>query len=385
MVSYYQKLFSAILLCCLASVQASASNVEFVTVTTFGVAVSKKEAIQDAVISALEQVNGQVMSVKERASIQSIVTYEDGVEHESSREELSQDVSSKTRGVVRSYTPQSFAPLKHGELEATVEVTVAVLKQSKQLNRTKIAIVEGDTEAPTAKQIRKDVARFLTSSRKFSVLDRENSAAIQQEFRRIEETGAIADMVRISSGAAPDLLAVIRTELVDVNSKKFDLMATLEVIDYSSRQIKFSQKKRIRLKKTDSESKTSRKVSLLSKKLYRSLAEKVFQPVVIGGSAKNITIGQGRDFFAVGDVVLLQRRGEQLRDQYTGESLGADLTSVGKAEVTFVNHNITIASPSGGVDISNQDIADRTIVVTKQKGNTIKKMKVSNKSFLDDI
>jgi hypothetical protein len=162
-------------------------------------------------------------------------------------------------------------------------------------------------------------------------------------------------------------------------------MATLEVIDYSSRQIKFSQKKRIRLKKTDSESKTSRKVSLLSKKLYRSLAEKVFQPVVIGGSAKNITIGQGRDFFAVGDVVLLQRRGEQLRDQYTGESLGADLTSVGKAEVTFVNHNITIASPSGGVDISNQDIADRTIVVTKQKGNTIKKMKVSNKSFLDDI
>jgi hypothetical protein len=325
------------------------------------------------------------MSVKERASIQSIVTYEDGVEHESSREELSQDVSSKTRGVVRSYTPQSFAPLKHGELEATVEVTVAVLKQSKQLNRTKIAIVEGDTEAPTAKQIRKDVARFLTSSRKFSVLDRENSAAIQQEFRRIEETGSIADMVRISSGAAPDLLAVIRTELVDVNSKKFDLMATLEVIDYSSRQIKFSQKKRIRLKKTDSESKTSRKVSLLSKKLYRSLAEKVFQPVVIGGSAKNITIGQGRDFFAVGDVVLLQRRGEQLRDQYTGESLGADLTSVGKAEVTFVNHNITIASPSGGVDISNQDIADRTIVVTKQKGNTIKKMKVSNKSFLDDI
>ena len=103
------------------------------------------------------------------------------------------------------------------------------------------------------------------------------------------------------------------------------------------------------------------------------------------GLLKTSQLDKEETFFAVGDVVLLQRRGEQLRDQYTGESLGADLTSVGKAEVTFVNHNITIASPSGGVDISNQDIADRTIVVTKQKGNTIKKMKVSNKSFLDDI
>lgn len=388
MMRYGLNLFFTILTCSLISTPVLASSVETVTVTTFGVGISKKEAIQDAIISGLEQVNGQVMSVEERASFQSVVSYEDGAEHERSREELSQDVSSKTQGVVRSYYPLSFESMEYGKLEATVEVTVAVLKQSQQMKRTKIVVVSGNVKAPSAKQIRKDITRLLTSSRKFAVLDRENSAAIQQEFRRIKESGSIADRVRISSSVAPDLLAVINTELTEVNNGKVDLMATLEVIDYSTKQIKFSRNKRMRLKKVDSESKIRRKVSILSKKLYHSLAEKLFQPMVIGGSSEKITIGQGRDFFAVGDIVLLQRKGAPLHDQYTGESLGRELTSIGKAEITFVNPNISIAIPiDQGMEIGNQDISDRGIVVTKQKSKTktIEEMKKTTKGFLDDI
>ena len=278
--------------------------------------------------------------------------------------------------------------MEYGKLEATVEVTVAVLKQSQQMKRTKIVVVSGNVKAPSAKQIRKDITRLLTSSRKFAVLDRENSAAIQQEFRRIKESGSIADRVRISSSVAPDLLAVINTELTEVNNGKVDLMATFEVIDYSTKQIKFSRNKRMRLKKVDSESKIRRKVSILSKKLYHSLAEKLFQPMVIGGSSEKITIGQGRDFFTVGDIVLLQRKGAPLHDQYTGESLGRELTSIGKAEITFVNPNISIATPiDQGMEIGNQDISDRRIVVTKQKSKTktIEEMKKTTKGFLDDI
>ncbi|MBC8550672.1 MAG: hypothetical protein H8D23_13595 [Candidatus Brocadiales bacterium] len=388
MMRYGLNLFFTILTCSLISTPVLASSVETVTVTTFGVGISKKEAIQDAIISGLEQVNGQVMSVEERASFQSVVSYEDGAEHERSREELSQDVSSKTQGVVRSYYPLSFESMEYGKLEATVEVTVAVLKQSQQMKRTKIVVVSGNVKAPSAKQIRKDITRLLTSSRKFAVLDRENSAAIQQEFRRIKESGSIADRVRISSSVAPDLLAVINTELTEVNNGKVDLMATFEVIDYSTKQIKFSRNKRMRLKKVDSESKIRRKVSILSKKLYHSLAEKLFQPMVIGGSSEKITIGQGRDFFTVGDIVLLQRKGAPLHDQYTGESLGRELTSIGKAEITFVNPNISIATPiDQGMEIGNQDISDRRIVVTKQKSKTktIEEMKKTTKGFLDDI
>jgi len=388
MIKHYLTICSAILFSYLITSPLLASSVEFVTVTTFGVGVSKKDAVQDAIISGLEQINGQVMSVKERAAIQSVVSYEDGVEHESGREELSQDVSSRTSGIVRSYKPLSLEPIDNGGLEATVEVTVAVLKQSKQMKRTKIAVVAGNRTDINTKQVSKNIARLLTASRKFAVLDRENSAVIQQELSRIKKNGSIADMVRVSSAASPDLLAIIHTELIELNSKKDDLIATLEIIDYSTRQIKFSQKKRIRLKKMDSSSKTDRKVALLSKKLYQSLIEKVSQPVVIGGSPEKITIGQGADFFTVGDIVLLQRKGEQLLDKYTGESLGAELTSVGKAEIIFVNPNISIAlSDDYGMEINSQDIVERRIVVTKRKSTTksVEKMKKSIKGFLDDI
>ena len=86
--------------------------------------------------------------------------------------------------------------------------------------------------------------------------------------------------------------------------------------------------------------------------------------------------------------MLLQRKGEQLLDKYTGESLGAELTSVGKAEIIFVNPNISIAlSDDYGMEINSQDIVERRIVVTKRKSTTksVEKMKKSIKGFLDDI
>jgi len=172
-----------------------------------------------------------------------------------------------------------------------------------------------------------------------------------------------------------------------VNSEKYDLSGTLEVLDYATGQIKFSRKKMVRLKVSDSDSKTSRKISMLSKKLYTSLVEKVFVPTVIGSSSDGITIGQGMDYFSVGDIVSLHKRGEQLKDQYTGESLGSNLSKFGMAKIIFVNSNISIASSGDDLNISNDDIAGRKIVVVKKKNiaDPVEKMKKSTKSFLDDI
>jgi len=366
-----------------------ASNVEYVTVTTFGTGITKQLAIQDAIVAGLERVNGQVMSATERSSFKSAISYVAGVKDEQSRESLSQDVLSKTKGVIRTWSLQSVETLNNGDIEATVEVSVGVLKTPKQLNRSRIAIVTSDQEkGGYSSRILPEITTLLTSSRKFAVLDRANTAAIERELKQIESDGNIEDMVRLSSGIAPDLLAVIKTKVLDVDGNKKDLSAVLEVIDYSTRQIKFSRKTVIRLIESDSASKTNRKIVLLAKRLHESLIEKVAQPTVIGINNEAITIGQGKDFFSIGDIVLLQRQGEVLIDQYTGESLGSDLTSIGQAEITFVNPNISIARIHKiKSELSYEDVAKRRVVVSKQRNpkKSIKEMKKSTKAFLDDI
>jgi len=371
----------------LLSTPAYSSGIDYVTVTTIGVADSKKMAVQEAVVAALEQVNGQAMSVKERSSINSTVEYQGDEEKISGSEQYSQDIASKTKGVIRRYAPLSFDQVGSGQIEAAVEVTVAVLKKSKQMKRTKIAVVGEGGNLNQTDQLVKDITRKLATSRKFAVLDRENGALIEREFEKIKENGSIEDMVRLSSSVAPDLLAVVKSTLRSVNSEKYDLSGTLEVLDYATGQIKFSRKKMVRLKVSDSDSKTSRKISMLSKKLYTSLVEKVFVPTVIGSSSDGITIGQGMDYFSVGDIVSLHKRGEQLKDQYTGESLGSNLSKFGMAKIIFVNSNISIASSGDDLNISNDDIAGRKIVVVKKKNiaDPVEKMKKSTKSFLDDI
>jgi len=204
-----------------------------------------------------------------------------------------------------------------------------------------------------------EIVQNLTTSRKFAIMDRKNNDAISEQFNRIRRGGgAIEDQVRLTGEMAPDFLAVVTVEAVGKGSAKPSVVGMLEIIDYSSRQVKFSEKKSFPLKAGD-EASNRRRVGMLGKGLSRAVIQTVYPPIVVGSDEGHITIAQGSDFFNKGDQLVIKKMGAAIRDPHTGEFLSNDQTDIGKAEVTYVDARIARAKISGQLQLDPKLLADK--------------------------
>lgn len=329
----------------LGALAAQAQQVMSVSVTANGYGRTEAQALADAVINGVAQVNGESVAASMRVKTQSTA---DSSGQESYSRSIEEDISRRTRGVVKSWRKVSVTPTGAGDFSATAMVNVAVLKRSAQLKRMKLAVVSsqrGDDAFTNA--LVEDLVQQLTTSRKFAIMDRQNNAAIAAQFSRIRRGGgAIEDQVRLTGEVAPDYLAVVTVELTGTDSARPAMLGRLEILDYSSRQVKFSEKKNFPLKAGD-DSSNRRRVTMVAKGLSRAVIQTVYPPIVVGSDEGQITIGQGADFFSVGDQLLVKKMGAAIRDPHTGEFLSNEQVEVGKAEVTYVDARIARAKMLG--------------------------------------
>jgi hypothetical protein len=84
----------------------------------------------------------------------------------------------------------------------------------------------------------------------------------------------------------------------------------------------------------------------------------IYPPVVIGQDGAFITIGQGSDFFSMGDRLIVKKMGAALRDPHTGEYLSQEQTDVGTAIVTYVDARIARARLSSAVTMDQTLLVD---------------------------
>jgi hypothetical protein len=348
---------------------AYAQKISSVSVTATGVGVNADDAVTRALVRAISQVNGESVAASMKLSSKTNETSRSNADGTvsssfSDSESLEQRIENKTRGVVKSWRLLSSRALPSGDTEATISADVFVLERSKQLDRLKIAVVGGHrSNTEFAKLVLGYVTDDLVKSRKLAVMDRKNAAPIEAQISRIKGGGgAIEDQLRLSAELAPDLLAILSTELVGKDTPRQRVVVSLELIDYASKQVKFSEKKS-RLVKPDSYSRIDMMARGVAKGLYRTVLQTAFPPVVVGVDGSLMTIGQGRDFFSVGDKVRIKVQGAPVRDPHTGEFLSHVYRDAGDAVISFADARISQAKFSGRLDLDAGQISKGKVQV----------------------
>ena len=350
----------------------SAQQISAVSVTSVGVGINIDEATTRALVRAVSQVNGESVASSMRLSSETRETAKSNPDGSISAtfndsESLKQEIESKTKGVVKSWRMISSKSLPTREVEVTITSEIFILKRSKQLDRLKIAVVggqRGDTEF--AQLVQSYLINDLVTSRKFAVMDRKNVAVIQQQLNKIRANkGALEDQVRLSAELAPDLLAILSTELVGKGTPRQRVVVTLEIVDYATRQVKFSEK-RSRLVKPESYSKIDMMAKGVSKGLYRTVLQTAFPPTVVGVEDGVFTIAQGSDFFAKGDKIVLRRMGKPIRDPHTGEFLSRGFQDVAEGQIIFSDLRISQARLSAQVRAGASDFVSGDLQVFRR-------------------
>ncbi len=346
----------------------SAQQVMIVSVTANGYGRTEAQALSDAVINGVAQVNGETVAASMRVTTTSTASTSGA---ESGSRTIEEDIQRRTRGVVKAWKPVSVNATGAGDFSATAQVSVAVLKRSEQLKRMKLAVVASRRGDPAlSATLAEEVVSNLTTSRKFAIMDRKNNDAIASQLNRIRTGGgAIEDQVRLTGEVAPDFLVVVTLEPVGRNSVRPSVVGSLEVIDYSSRQVKFYEKKSFPFKAGD-DSSNRRRIAMLGKGLSRAVIQTVYPPIVVGMDEGFITIGQGSDFFNKGDVLVVKKMGNAIRDPHTGEFLSNEQTEIGKAEITYVDERIARAKVSGGIQLDPKLIAGKKYQVWRTGEST---------------
>jgi hypothetical protein len=337
-----------------------AAQLNTVSVTAKGFGISESEAISDAVINAVAQVNGETVASTMRVQKQTTSSTNEATNASRS---IEKDISRKTQGVVKSWRKISVTP-SAGGYSATVAANLVVLKRSEQLKRRRLAVTASGGDSYTLKLV-ESVTENLTSSRKFAILDRRQGDLIQSQLEKIKRGGSIEDKVRLSGEVAPDFIAV--TTLVMTSSdERQKAEATLEVIDYTSRQVKFFEKKSLTIASRDPIV-INKRLQVLGKMLSRAVIETVYPPMIVGVSDDGlITIAQGSDFFSVGDKCVIKEFSGNIKDPYTKEFLGHNLKEIGVAEVVSTNKRLSQATLKPGLVLTPEMIAEKRYLVTRK-------------------
>ena len=332
-----------VLVCLIASVFVAVSHaqqIKVVSVTSSGFGKTEAEALLDAVVNGIAQVNGEAVASSIRITTSAESSTGSG---STASRTIDEDISRRTKGVVQSWRKISAEISPAGDYSASAQVNVFVLQRSEQLKRMKLAIVvSGSGQLAPSRIVQDEVSRNLTTSRKFAIMDRKNVAEIESQLARIRKGGSLEDSVRLSAEVAPDFIAVVSVTSLGRPDGRRTAYATLDIIDYSSRQLKFSEKKSVPLKTGDQVS-NERRLASISKGLSRTIIQSIFPPIVLGTDGGFITVGQGSDFFNMGDKLVIKRMGATLRDPHTGEYLSQDQSDIGTATITYVDRRIARA------------------------------------------
>lgn len=332
------------------------AQISVVTVTATGFGQNEPEAISNAVINGIAQVNGE--SIASSIKIKKVTLSGTNSNTQSARL-IEKDLEQKTKGVVKSWKKIS-STVSNQSFTANVLVQVYSLKKSDQLKRIKLAVVSQDNRSDDlSSHLINGLINTLTSTRKFAIIDRKNNEAINSELNAIRANkGSIEDQVRLGASVAPDYIAIAISRIMQDRNNESILEGSIEILDYATRQVKFSERKTIKLRSTD-QANLNRQSNLLAIRLARVIVETLYPPIVIGVDEDGITISQGSDFFTKGDKCVIKERRNALRDPYTKEFLGYETVDIGEAEITYVDKRLSKAKLQSATQFDLEKMADK--------------------------
>jgi len=307
-----------------------------IDVEVVGIGDNKTNAIKDALINAISQVNGQYLASENKIELTSKIESIDGGAEETGKvTELSNTkIDEITNGVVKRFKVISNKQDKNGLFEAKVLATIASYENTNNANRLKVAVLpfyyENKNESDSynqqaidkANQWKREIETGFVQFRKFQVIDKEYDVQLNAELQSYQSKEyQIDELSRLGQKIGADYIItglVIPGKQSQLNPGKVKFKLALKIIDLATRQIKYSKE-----------------ISNIQKGL-KQIIDAIYPIPVLNIEQDQITIGIGGDFIKLGDHFELIKLGEQLNDPYTGEKLGYQETTISDVEIEKV-------------------------------------------------
>ena len=383
------------------------AGIQYVTVEAKGAGPTQQAAIDEALINAIGTING----VEIAASTQLQIVEEADDKRSDINETYQQAVRKDTKGLIKDYEVLGAQqlPSSEGLWSVKVRATIAKYAVSQQANRLRMAVIPfelsrdiPDWKNPAGYQNKftHEFVSYMTQTRKFAILDRENIEAQEKELSLLQKGQTpLEELAKLGQRITADYIVTGRIDDIyynktskqlqvsgkTISSVKQGARVTFRIIDVATGQIKFADS-------IDEISHTSTKGVSVSA-VARSLASKagdiilnaIYPLRVESVHGEKIYIGQGGSTLHIGDEFQLVRLGSVLKDSYTGESLGREEEIVGAVKITQVQSkqsqgviidstlNVAKSFKPGDFIVRPKSKAESKNAVFKNKEKSVKK------------
>lgn len=363
------------LLACTLLLVGIGVSAKTVTVTTEGVGGSRQEAVGNALVEAVRQVNGVSISANQLLTSQSTTTGQSDSDGSHVQFSMSQQqsgtIGAKSAGQLLGYSVLSSSRQEDG-YHVVVRARIARYKTPglDPHNRRRLAVIPfssrlgqvqffGDIDGTQlAGDLSEAVLAQLVQSRRFSILDRESWSALGAEQNLLRSANTpIAEKAKLGRTLGADYLFL--GELLDANggvrvhtqqltgmSKRMAsarLSVAYRIVVPATGQIKYADRVSLDIPDLSALQIQSRTTALneLSRRLIGKVLDRIYPMKIIRvTSPRTAVVNQGGSSLSIGDQLTLVALGERLRDPYDGESLGRVETPLGKVEVKRVDGKI---------------------------------------------
>ena len=328
-----------------------------VTVDAEGYGSRKGDAVADALLQAVSQVNGSEIAGQTMSSLKETAIENDNGNSYLLSESYQNDIAARSQGVVKSWELLSANQDSDGNGMWVVNVRAEISKyqSSKQLKRLRMAVVDFRLENNVSKKLGTSVSNAftrsledgLTQSRKFAMLDRSFEKEQHAELSKIANGGfAIEEMARLGNKAGTDYLIVGTVSKANSLSKKIKLKTSEEEITVSTSTVAISYRiidattSQVKFSAETADTQQGVSLTALSKKLANKSVSKILNAIfpirVLDVDDKTLALSQGGNSLKIGQKYKLVKLGAPLIDPYTKESLGRKETVIGEVKVIDV-------------------------------------------------
>ena len=358
-------MFLGLLLC---ASQGLSSGLETKRIVTVGYGCSQVQAIFNAVKEAIKQEYGFFLSSEKLSQSLSAEVGGKFVTVSSLREKIRE----KLRGTVDGYKVLSLRKEPDGDYEARVEVYVTkYTPPGISINSRRRIVVypfEGK-DSYVSKLLTQAVVTFLTQSRKFSVLDRENYRYYKKEKALITSPDAdkreraklkhLAGTDYILVGTIDDFSIVPEkcgSRMLGFSGKKFKVNynVSYRILMFSTGQIKYSNQYAGSIVVPYEEKRIAEQVAIdkIAKVIVNDILMDIYPPVVITTENNLAIINVGNKVVTENACFDVYKKGKKLIDPYTHEFLGFDEIKIGRLIITDVKPKFSQAKVIEGYVVS---------------------------------
>lgn len=390
----------ALWLVSLGPATAAASRIAYVSMTTTGTSLTREGAITSALISAINHVNGRVLNQQTLAiSLDAGLrnssyshgaatnggTATSGAATESGNAHLTANaygkfIQAETHGAIKSYSVLSNRKNAKGIWIAKVQSVIAKFRDPQSALRRSIAIIPTSSsksyfliegERTDGNHIRDLVGQSLisslTSSRKFTILDREHNSALNRELSQTTNGQTSSDdYALLGQRLVADYVLLTKidqfqfidhiihfidsthtihrlTAEASVNYQLIDPVTSEIIIAGSLNKQLSAEELRQYGRLSSREDAIDALSSYIGEKIAKAVLDAIYPTLIIDATGNNVVLAEGASALRKGESYRIYKYGKEIRDPYTSENLGREQFYCCNLTITRVTPNLIYA------------------------------------------